>query len=378
MIGFLIVLLDLLLFFRAKSKGVLLFAFISLFFNVSVVYYYLILNLPNPIELSHGHIPGELYSILFTGLLIFSLLKYFLLKGIEVDFVPSYRNDFFALVSVVAITLSLVLGINDSPDLTGPYEPRITPLFEYSILFFVIGLLSVRKKSALWWVLFIQFILLVWIDSTNGGRITSIQVASVFLLLSFHTYLTRWKLIVITPLGVLFASYVSLTRHGLSLNGIVDEAIKNLAQFDTAVFSFYASATQLGYSQSLGPWERIESLLFFLSNIVLGGNAGSNGDVTYLGSLYKYNVGGGMFFSWFMFWGGVFSLIFGVYLVFRLFQKLSFRRTVYTDTILVFIFASSPRWYLYGPMYLFRSAFFIAVILIFLLLQFTNYFRATS
>lgn len=343
-----------------NNRLVMLIAFFILYVNYSfVVGEYLIGGqLAAPMmEVKNTYNYGILIKIF---LLFMSIVALFYSDSNSQLAKPKLKdNKYIFWGIVVALAVIFIFGINRGPSET--YTTKITPIYEYSIILFLFlyyysGIHCYRR-----YVYLGMIVLFIFQDAFLGGRVTSIQL---LLLLATTTFAQQLNIKNITFGGViivLFAAYIGNYRVGEDSLNIINKMFNSLFVFDTSVYSYYASATHVAAAGLAEVDVRIGSLIAFIEAIILGSNSLSN-VTTFVSLEYFRNLGGGIIPSHFYFWmGWPGVLIISLFLVY-LFNNIGEKPTNMSYLLSIAIVITTPRWYLYSPISLFRGAIFLTAL----------------
>ncbi len=312
-----------------------------------------------------------IYSKSIQILLLFTIVLTLFIEKPDDRFIKMCYED-NSVIFYVLILVILIIGIAGVNRERGhSYSVNITSIYEYSYILFLFGYHSsgnsVLKKYILSLILF-SFVIQ---DFYLGGRITSLQLIIVFLICLFNDIINSKRIFIGSILGILIntlvgAYRVKYTFKGIIINDLIKDLFRNKFVFDTATYSYYASATHIATVDYhlVDNKTRLRSLFEFLKSIFLGGG-NSTGNVTrYVSENYFLNIGGGVFPSHFYFWMGWMGVLIGAFILVYLINKMIRKNSEFGILSLVIIVASSPRWYLYNPLLLFRSQFILFILFI--------------
>lgn len=276
----------------------------------------------------------------------------------------SIRNDFIFLAMIVALGY-LLLQIRQTDRTV--YTVAIEPEFEYSrLIFLVTGFLAGAKN---WRKLLIITMACLYVlrDAYYGGRVTSVQIIFVLMLTLFVRRLSAAKIWLLSFLGLLGGAYVAAYRSNFFLRVSFWDTIRlvfsSLFVFDTATYSFYASATHVATVQVVSSDIRINSFLQFLGSIFVGSRFFNLANATRLSNQYYRNVGGGILPTHFYFWGS-WTLVVGSAILFVFFlNRVRYNTSRFARYVFLAVVIATPRWYLYGPISLIRGGILLPTLL---------------
>lgn len=278
-------------------------------------------------------------------------------------------NDLIYYFLIFVLLLVGLFGVNRNIGLS--YKVNTTPIYEYSTILFLFAYYSTgnnkRKKIVISLILF----LFALQDFYLGGRITALQLMLIFILCMLDDMLTSKKIIIGAIFGIVLNSAVAIYRLNYSLNqvsiiNIAKGLIKNKFVFDTATYSYYASATHIASIEYANAYfsVRLKSLFEFVKAIFIGSNNPISNVTQFISDNYFLNIGGGLFPSHFYFWLGWVGVIFSAIILVVFLNKLMKSNSDYSLLSLAIIVITSPRWFLYSPLVLFRPQLILGVVYI--------------
>ena len=199
----------------------------------------------------------------------------------------------------------------------------------------------------------------------RGDRSSAVPMILLLLLLSRYKVNLK-RVICLSIGGILFANLISAWRIAYSFSDLLKIYTKKygLGSFvsDTVSQSYYTAISIISTSKVLNnTWKYF---IDFLGGIVLGGGF-RNADIGRVSNDYFLNKGGGMYFSWFYFWGGITGVILGSIFLGLLIRYIFIEKNGnQINLIKICIVVMSFRWYLYTSFVLFRSVLFIFILLL--------------
>lgn len=337
-------------------------SFILLFFNLSISlsdYTFQINQIKwnSLVYYNNGHY----YQEALVMLLVFNLIFFIALNTEEYKYKPisiHKKNTLLFWLFYLSIILVLIFGIDRGGYGIG-YEVRITPIFEYSIILFLMCYIFSDKVNKIHSRLIILLaITFVVQDALYGGRITSIQLL-IFLGFSFfYEFLKIRNLLIFFFFAIIFFSYIGQIRSGDNFGSF--SLLKSFIN-DTATYAYGSSTTHL-FAADQTDWNtRIMSFIFFLLSFVfpLTNDMEILSNVTLYSQRFHINIGGGMIFSHLYFWGGFPLLIFFAFVFTRFLNKRERVDGNLNRGILLLLVCYFPRLYLYSPKAGLRAALVI-------------------
>ncbi|MEI2447355.1 hypothetical protein [Priestia megaterium] len=363
-----VLLLSLIFLFQTKSNLILcLVAFFIFYCNYSIVLgeYLIGGNLGIPVyEVKTTYIYGLTLRTLLLFVLVINL--FYKKKDIKITNLEIKLKDNFVLFygGTIILLYILIFGINRTELST--YSVSITPMYEYSILIFVLsyyysGGIYIRKV-----VLSLLMFLFVLQDFYYGGRITSLQLILLFLVTIFVNKLSFKKILMFGLVGIILNSLVGAYRNSfeldrLNLLSVLSDLKDNMFVFDTPVYAYYASATHIAASEIIDSDTKLRSFFAFLGSVFLGDDSEIGNLTLFISNNYFLNIGGGVIPSHFYFWFGwigVLAIAIIIVIIMNKFAKLE--KDYHKLTFLIFI-VTVPRWYLYSPLNLIKPILFLLI-----------------
>lgn len=300
-------------------------------------------------------------TALRTILLFLIILTYFYKSRVySPDFnkteVAPVRND---AIFIGLLFLLLYLFFQIKPVKQTHYSVAITPLYEYSRLIFLFSYFFTARKQLMKILIVLVAFIFILQDFYYGGRITSLQIILFLISTIFYKKITISKIVFMEITGIFLFALVGVYRMSYKLSISFVEIFKILSKsffvFDTATYSFYASATHIAASFIVDTTTRFKSLLEFIMSVFLGSRFFKLADVTTLAKNYYINLGGGIIATHFYFWGSWILVAFSAFVLAKLLNKLNYNHSLYARIIFLSIVISAPRWYLYSPLVLIRG-----------------------
>lgn len=378
LLAWLIILIDLFLLYKNRNNKLLLILnFCIFFFNYSIcVGEYIANNLLLENNYLYNTRHGNLYIDGIFLLFVFDCIRLLFFNRKIPNVKIQYRSNIviFYLILFYLIYVA-IFEINREPSLL--YEVKITAVYEYSILFFVFLIYYSGQSSFRNLITHLLAIAFIVQDMYYGGRVTSLQLIFLFLMIKHSSYLKFKRLILGFPIALFAFTVVGAYRTNYNLDLIlVDDVFKRIKDTwfvqDTAVCAFFASITQINAYYYISDITRLSSFISFIASILGGSQAPIWFQfdpelplVTSLAKQYHWNMGGGLIFTWYYFWGGFSGMLLLSVLTLRVIKKMLLSNNDLCKLISITIVFTMPRWYLYSPLAFWRGSFFIFPILYF-------------
>ncbi|HFI0438718.1 TPA: hypothetical protein ACGOZN_002163 [Streptococcus suis] len=353
LLAILLIVTNLFMIFVTRRNQISLFiSFIMMFFNLSISLsdYTLHINQITWNSLVYYN-NGYYYQEALIMLLVFNIIFLLTINTEEYRYKPitvQKKSPILFWIFYLIIILILIFGINRSTTGIG-YEVRITPIFEYSIILFLMCYIFSDKASKLHSSLIIILAILFIIqDALYGGRITSIQL---FIFLGFNYFsniINIRNLIIFFIFAIFIFTFIGRLRGGddIGLSSLLEGFIN-----DTATFAYGSSTTHLFAADQTSWSTRLASFLYFILSFVapLPNDVNILSNVTMYSQRFHINIGGGFIFSHLYFWGG-YPLLILFAIIFNRFLNKRERRVGNLDRgMLLLLVSYFPRIYLYSP-----------------------------
>jgi hypothetical protein len=287
-------------------------------------------------------------------------------KAIETNYAIEHieRKNNLAItwVGMAFIVYALIFGYERTQ--SSIYVSNAKPLYEYAIMVFVM-VWYYSKGSKTTNVMLKVFVLIYIIQGLYYGDRSSALVMMVLIGMVYINRASVLKMTFLGVLGIVFANIVAICRD-LSNAGIRDivESLVNrgalLLFSDTASYSYYAGITIVASRLSL-PQQPIYYLYKFIGAVFLGSSITSLGDadITVVVRQVNYNAGGGLYPSYFYFWGEYIGIIVGAIILGFIIKRVFTKKSTYSVIMQFFLTVMCFRWYLYTPMTLYRTSLLV-------------------
>ena len=358
------------LYLHRNTKTILLVDLIILLFNHSIMYgEYITKSIERNVGGLYNSDFGNIYDLGIVFLLIQELIRLFFSyinrnKKYEIEFnlkesTVTYFVLFFTLLYIA------IFKIDRSP--MDGYSVRISPMYEYSYILFIF-LLCFQKKTLLFNILSYSIALLIIAqDMIWGGRITSMQIGLVFLLINHQKYISLKRIVPYLTLAIILFSVIGSFRNvsfsEVNVLSVIRHLVESGGAIDTAFYAYWATMTQIYAALHLSIETSLQSFYSFFLRIfsndqvvlALGGDP-KLANVTRYSANYHVNVGGGLSLGYYFF----FLRYVGVFLLTALQYHLLYGRkykTILSRITLICLIAACGRWYLYSPMAFYRGPF---------------------
>lgn len=271
------------------------------------------------------------------------------------------QNTYLVMGISLVLIIILILGFS-RPDLAGE---RGTPsqIYEYSLIFFIIGFnFSGRKKFNIV-ILSVILFLFTLQNFSYGGRVIGIQLIICWFVMIYSYKTSIGKIvpviiaffILMTSIGIFRANF-SLTTS--SIENAIQKIINEKLTLDTAYAAYYTSLTFIKVEEFNTFVMRIEMFKSFILSMFIGGSRVANSSLAEYTHQFYFHYNGGIlpfFFHYYIGWFGVLisGVLTGGYC--RIINKIGNNTREVIKCIGVFLVCHVFRWYLYSPSGLIRG-----------------------
>lgn len=377
LIAYLIIIIDVYLLVKNRDNQLLLVInFIIFFFNYSIcIGEYIVHNSEITSDLyftSYGNIYVHGIYLLF----LFDVIRFFMFKNkmqmIKIKQEYSPNSCLFIIIYFLLIYIS-IFEVNREVSLV--YDVKISPLYEYSYLFFLLLFYYSDNSSFQKILTYSLMSVMVGQDIYYGGRATSLQLVLLFLIMKHNNFIRFKYIVFFFPVALFLLTVVEVYRSNYQLDKyILDKAFEdmtsNLFVTNTATLAYYSSMTHIYAWYSTDFYTHISSLMAFISTILFGGRASELfnfdpylSDVTHFATNFNWNIGGGLIFTWYYFWGGTCGIVLFTYIMFYIMKSVMYSHKDIWRLSFVLIVLAIPRWYVYSPLAFFRGPLLLFPIL---------------
>lgn len=322
------------------------------------------------------------YQIYSTGvniLFLFMILINFFLLNKKInstrEFVSYCNQNGYIVLLIEIILIFILIFAFGRPDSIGDRgEP--SALYEYSIIFFIIGFCYCGKNKKMKFSLLFIMILFIGQNMIYGGRITALQ-----LLMVMYFFLIYKKIPNKIIIPIVFIIFIIMMAIGnfrgeiLYSSNIIMETINSIKEnkltLDTAYSAYFTSMTFIYIKPFFDLSNRLILFFrFFLSMILGSGIPGSN--LATVSREYVVHYYGGILPYFFYFWFGWIGILIPTFLLnlyFKMFNKENISK--FSKFLSLYIVATVPRWYLYAPTQLIRGVLLFS--LVYIVMNILNY-----
>ncbi|WP_417333995.1 hypothetical protein [Gordonibacter urolithinfaciens] len=323
-------------------------------------------------------------TALSSLLLFLSVLLIFSPKKIN-EF--GYRASIFSakrgntlVVAVISVALIFILVYAfGRPDSIGSDRGSPSPLYEYSIILFLVGFYCAGDKKSLKGILIVLIFMFAGQNLLYGGRVTALQLLMVFFFIFLSPRMTIRSILPL--LSIVFALFVTVgnMRTGILGADIVDvfESVQDIFSrgfaWDTAYSSWHTSITFLMYGGMIDASEHLRLFGQWLLSVFLGGSVPGSGLAVITKSYFAHYYGGilPIFFQFYLGPFGVIAVAGCVAAIINWMNRTcggirsgDGSQVVYGMSVICTLYVTTTvfRWFLYSPAQITRGLILCALV----------------
>lgn len=314
------------------------------------------------------------YSIGLESLFLFSAVLYLLVNNnvelsfaqLSIDISDSKTcgiNN--ALVGGICTALILIIVFTNYSFNGASQRSEGTPLFEYKILFLIIGMVYTRGKRYFKFIWEFLVIFLVAISFIGGNRADAIPIMIAYIFF-YHNNIKPRRMCIYVLLGIVTLISIGAFRQTILSGGIdvpllFERIVHEKMTFDTAYWAYVPTMSALSLANTASFSTKIDLLVGQVLYIFAGGRFSNNLLQIYSKKFYDH-VNGFVSPAYFYFWFGMFGVLIFTLIVYWYIKKTFCighitdrrKRIIYICMSCYFI-SMTPRWFLYGPYSLIRG-----------------------
>lgn len=279
-----------------------------------------------------------------------------------------------AAIVLICAALLLYYGLTGLTDSGSARASINSTLYEYSIVFLIVGLYYAADDKRALLLLMLVIIFRIYVDFSTGNRVTALEMMTVFFLMRL-AHRARWKYVIPIAFGLFLALMAvgALRGSDFSVSEIAayfyETVRKDALAWDGGYAAYHASLCVLSYEGLIDPFARIAAFPGYLLSISVNFMATEMMyDPVALARTEYWHMGGCYFPFHFHFYLGMFgvvmaSVLLGAALRYFNSEKLWLQgaRPV-TWLVAVWVGATSFRWIQYSPIQLLRGVAVIAIV----------------
>lgn len=291
-------------------------------------------------------------------------------KGLQKKYDP--------LICIFVIIISIIIILFEFNGSTGTsgYVSNSSALYEYVILFAIIGFAYVGNNQLLQFALLGVCIVYILQGVLGGDRSSAFMMILLLAIVYFIHTIKIHKIILYFIGGITLANIIAVMRgiQYVSVKDVITSIFSRGALVffsDTVSYSYYTGITIIEYLNDSS--SKVYLALNWIASFFIGSHSEVN--LTSLARGMNINGGGGTYPSFFYVlggWGGVaFSAILLAYVIKKIFTKKTIYYTMFQVAIICLVF----RWYLYSPTSIYRTIFINFSLMIGMIYLYENGFR---
>lgn len=273
-------------------------------------------------------------------------------------------NTPFVVVLCIVLALILVFGFS-RPDAVGGDRGSPSAMYEYSMIFFLLGFYFAGDRRGLRLTLCVLLGLFALQNIIYGGRVTALQLILVFFFTCMSKKVSFGQFMTLVVSGLLLLTFLGSVRTGLASAGVDDagtalsESLSRGFAWDTAYSSWHTSITFVLYGDLISPSEHLVLFWQWVQTLLFGGSVPMSNLATITQPYFWHQFGGVLpvFFQFYLGPLGVVLIAVYVSAIFRLVNSVcaGFREDtggVLAPTLricAVYVSVSCFRWILYSP-----------------------------
>ena len=276
------------------------------------------------------------------------------------------NNGFVVLCIALVLVLIFIFGYK-RPEANERGAP--SPLYEYSIIFFIVGYMYAGKAYKK--VLTALLVIFALQNFIFGGRVTGLQLILIWFLVNY-SHKAKLKLLVPVIIVALIAMGIIGSVRGNYSGFNLSEMVKDVwndrrgTMFvnDTAYSAYHTSVTFIK-SETVGWGERLRIFKNYMLSMILGGSKVPDSNLAeYTHRRFMHYYGGVLpvYCHFFMGYAGVVLSSFLTLVYIRMISKINEDSSAIVKCISIYITSGLSRWYLYAPSNLMRGVMLLSIV----------------
>ena len=363
---------NLLLILKSRRNLLLLIIFLIIFYsNYSILYANYINHIDNFFtdEISKKN---TYTAVKILG--VFNVLFFFVIPKTINDYVSSpdelkslYPNSNVIFWGVLAYLIPVFFLCFDTSQTLGErVDP--SPLYEYSLCFFILGYHFVKVEKRL---RILDFLVLCFAvrNFMFGGRIAGLQFILCMYCFRYYFKLNKMTLVMMLIPLVLTMYIIGVVRGAIisgtfSMEEIMNSLISDGMTLDTAYSAYYTSEVFVYMRDAVN--DHFTYFIAFITAIIIGYSFFPHLLLSFVADSFFTNYGGGIYPYYWYFWGGGIGVGISVFLLMPFFSMCN---KINTNTqsglckcLAIYTASCVLRWYLYTPYSFFRGCFIITIL----------------
>lgn len=275
-------------------------------------------------------------------------------------------NIFLVVITCIALVIIWFFFYDFSFGTQAGYHP----LYEYSTVFFIMGLKYAGNKWKLYVPILALALFYMVFDFLGGQRSTGVQIALIVLLMRFYRYLSPKRVVTLAFVGIFITTAVGALRGSLfmpnfTMKDVFDSMSNSMFASATAGYAYYTSLTFIATMDIYSFWARMGQFGDFVTSIFVSGADEGLAWITL--KHYEHMFGGilGVYLYYYLGYLGTFLIATLVGCYYKLMSKFNLSRKYRTSlsfVVCIYVTATTTRWYLYTPSQLLRGVLLLSLV----------------
>lgn len=287
----------------------------------------------------------------------------------ENTFIQIYnKNDIIVCFIIMILIFILITGFA-KPEISGERgEP--SALYEYSLIFFIIGYYFSGGKRRNIYILSLILIVFSIQNLVYGGRVVALQLITCFFIIIFSHKTKPIKMIPLILVGLIIFTSVGIFRANtkLSIDNIISvskDIIHQKGTLDTAYSAYYSSLTFIKTKEYYDKNEIKQQFKKYVLSLMFGSGMIEGESIQQISGQFYIHYGGGILpiylYYYIGFWGVLLTVVIVIFYI-RIINNLNKFSNGWLKCLSIYITCSVFRWYLYSPNGLIRGALLMSII----------------
>ena len=245
-----------------------------------------------------------------------------------------------------------------------------SPQYEYSTVFFIIGLKYTGNSKFLTTLLLLLACFYILFDFLGGQRSTGVQIALIVVLMKFYKYLTPKLVLTMVLSGMILTRLVATLRASLfmtdfTIGDILSSMTETMFASDTAGHAYYTSLTFVATMDIYPLITRLGQFGDFVTSIFVSG--ADEGLAWICNRHFEHGFGGilGIYMYYYLGYLGTFLIacLVGFYYKMMMVTTSSLSQlNNWAFIVCVYVAATTIRWYVYSPSQLLRGVLLLSLV----------------
>lgn len=275
-------------------------------------------------------------------------------------------NPILVFLTCITLVVIWVLYYSFSFGEQAGYSPQ----YEYSTVFFIIGLKYTGNSKFLTTLLLLLACFYILFDFLGGQRSTGVQIALIVVLMKFYKYLTPKLVLTMVLSGMILTRLVATFRASLfmtdfTIGDILSSMTETMFASDTAGQAYYTSLTFVATMDIYPLITRLGQFGDFVTSIFVSG--ADEGLAWICNRHFEHGFGGilGIYMYYYLGYLGTFLIacLVGFYYKMMMVTTSSLSQlNNWAFIVCVYVAATTIRWYVYSPSQLLRGVLLLSLV----------------